>query len=138
VRADLVGNSIGILNPQTFQTLGGNAGNYYFDPGNFSVTRINALDAIARSNPTALPGYTYGTLPRNAFRGPGQTNLDLSLAKHFKVGERFDGELRLDAFNVFNHTEFKNPDTTVTDATFGQISNTYDPRILQLAIHIRF
>jgi hypothetical protein len=64
--------------------------------------------------------------------------LDLSLAKHFKVGERFDGELRLDAFNVFNHTQFKNPDTTVTDATFGQISTTYDPRILQLAIHIRF
>jgi outer membrane receptor protein involved in Fe transport len=138
VRADLVGNSIGILNPQTFQTLGGNGGNYYFNPGNFSVTQIYALDAIARNNPAALPGYTYGTLPRNSFRGPGQTNLDLSLAKHFKVGERFDGELRLDAFNVFNHTQFKNPDTTVTDATFGQISTTYDPRILQLAIHIRF
>jgi outer membrane receptor protein involved in Fe transport len=138
VRADLVGNSIAILNPQTFQTIGGSGGNYYFNPGNFSVDRINALDAIARSNPASLPGYTYGTLPRNSFRGPGQTNLDLSLAKHFKVGERFDGELRLDAFNVFNHTEFKNPDTTATDATFGQISTTYDPRILQLAIHIRF
>ncbi|HME07621.1 MAG TPA: carboxypeptidase regulatory-like domain-containing protein [Bryobacteraceae bacterium] len=138
VHADLVGNSVGILNPQTFQTIAGSGGNYYFNPGNFSVDRINALDALSKTNPAALPGYTYGTLPRNVFRGPGQTNLDLSLAKHFKVGERFDGELRLDAFNVFNHTEFKNPDTTITDATFGQISTTYDPRILQLAIHIRF
>ncbi len=137
-RADLVGNSVTTLNPQTFQTIGGNGGNYYFNPGNFSATQLNALDAIARMNPAALPGYTYGTLPRNSFRGPGQTNLDLSLAKHFRIAERFDGELRLDAFNVFNHTEFKNPDTTVTDATFGQISTTYDPRILQIAVHVRF
>jgi hypothetical protein len=51
-----------------------------------------------------------------------------------------DLELRGDAFNVFNHTEFQNPDTTytITSDTFGQISTTYDPRILQLALHLRF
>jgi hypothetical protein len=47
-------------------------------------------------------------------------------------------ELKGDAFNLFNHAEFQNPDTTITDSSFGQISNTYDPRILQLALHLRF
>ena len=46
----------------------------------------------------------------------------------------------MDAFNVFNHTEFQNPDTTYTinSTTFGQISNTYPSRILQLALHFAF
>ena len=47
-------------------------------------------------------------------------------------------ELRGDAFNVLNHTEFMNPDTTITASTFGQISTTYPARILQLALHFRF
>jgi hypothetical protein len=47
-------------------------------------------------------------------------------------------ELRTDAFNVFNHTELQNPDTTITDTTFGQISTTYPERILQLALHFAF
>ena len=78
--------------------------------------------------------------PRNGLRGPGQTNLDLSISKHFLIRERYDLELRGDAFNVLNHTEFQNPDTTytITSSTFGQISTTYDPRILQLALHLRF
>jgi hypothetical protein len=84
--------------------------------------------------------YPYGTFPRNGFRGPGQTNLDFSISKHFRIREGMDLELRGDAFNVFNHTEFQNPDSTytITSDTFGQISTTYDPRILQLALHLRF
>jgi hypothetical protein len=71
----------------------------------------------------------------------------LAIAKHFKIGERFEIELRGDAFNVLNHTQFANPDTTVSDATFGQISNTNKDsssfglssgRIIQIAAHLRF
>ncbi len=47
-------------------------------------------------------------------------------------------ELRGDAFNLFNHAQFGNPDTTLTSGTFGQISSTADPRIMQLALHLRF
>lgn len=145
VRADLVGNSVSVLNAKTYQTLTNpnnsgsvSAGNYYFSPANLSNARLLALDNIASSNAAALPYYTYGSLPRNSIRGPGQTNLDLALSKHFKFSERLDMELRCDAFNVLNHTEFQNPDTVITDATFGQISNTYDPRILQVALHFAF
>ena len=138
VRADLVGNSIGIMNPQSYQTINGNAGNYYFNPGNFSNTRLLNLDSIAQTDASQLPAYTYGTLGRNAFRGPGATNVDLAIAKKFKIREQATLELRGDAFNVFNHTQFGNPDTTISDLTFGQISTTAAPRILQVALHLLF
>ena len=146
-RADLVGNSVGILNPQSFQTINGNSGNYYFNPGNFSNARLLSLDSIAQQDASQLPGYTYGSLPRNSFRGPGATNVDIALAKKFKFRERATLELRGDAFNVFNHTQFASPDTSISDLTFGQITNTANngnqnlgggPRILQVALHLSF
>lgn len=144
VRADLIGNSVGILNAKTYQTFTNpnngqaSAGNYYFNPANFSTARANYLDGIASADASQLPYYTYGTMPRNAFRGPGAVNLDIALAKKFQIRENASLELRLDAFNAFNHTNFSNPDTGITDATFGQISNTAAPRILQVAAHLRF
>lgn len=149
VHADLVGNGVAILNPQTYQTLNGTAGNYYFNPANFSTARALALDALSQINPAALIGqFTYGSLGRNAFRGPGFANTDLSLAKHlFVLHEKLDAELRADAFNVFNHTNFANPNTTITSPEFGIISsvqgensdtNPTGPRILQVALHFRF
>ncbi|MBV9294169.1 MAG: hypothetical protein JO145_01255, partial [Acidobacteriaceae bacterium] len=149
VRADLVGNSVTILNAHANQTINGVAGNYYFNPGNFSNAREVALDAIAKTDPAALIGqFTEGSFPRNALRGPGFINTDLSLAKHlFLFGERFDAELRADAFNIFNHTNFANPDTNISSSTFGIISqvvgensatNPAGPRIIQVALHLRF
>lgn len=142
VRADLVGNTVQTLNPKAGQTLTNpnsnstSYGNYWFNPANFSVARATNLDTAGQI--TSL--YPYGTFPRNGLRGPGQTNLDVSISKHFLIRENMDLELRGDAFNVLNHTEFQNPDTTytITSSTFGQISTTYEPRILQLALHLRF
>jgi hypothetical protein len=144
VRADLVGNSVGILNAKSYQTFTNPtygqpaSGNYYFNPANFSTARANTQDNIASMDASQLTYYTYGSLPRNAFRGPGAVNLDIALAKKFRIRETASLELRVDAFNAFNHTNFSNPDTTITDATFGQISNTAAPRILQVAAHLRF
>jgi hypothetical protein len=46
----------------------------------------------------------------------------------------------VDAFNIFNHTEFQNLDNNAQDigSTFGQVVSAYDPRILQIAAHLRF
>jgi outer membrane receptor protein involved in Fe transport len=138
-RADLVGNSVSTLAPRNYQTLGGNSGNYWFNPANFSYTRLNNLDNIAQNDASQLPYYTYGSLPRNSIRGPGAINVDISISKHFRIFEgRYDLELRGDAFNVLNHAQFGNPDTSITDSTFGQISTTADPRILQVALHLKF
>ena len=149
VRADLVSNTLATYNPHTYQTINGQPGNYFFNPLNFSNTRANALDAQSQIDASVLAGqFTYGSFPRNALRGPGYVNLDLSLAKHlFFIGEKLDAEFRVDAFNVLNHTNFASPDTNITDSTFGTVSqvvgatsntNPTGPRIIQVALHLRF
>ncbi|HEV2991308.1 MAG TPA: hypothetical protein VG759_22910, partial [Candidatus Angelobacter sp.] len=121
--ANLIG-PVRYFDPHNTQSFKGNAGAFFFDPTAFS---------------NAAPTPPYGTLPRNFLRGPGRTNMDLALAKSTPIyGERLRIELRAEAFNVFNHTQFLNPDTNPDNATFGQISSTYDPRILQLGVRIKF
>ena len=121
-------NHITILNPKK-------NGNLYFDPTAFQPIP----DALNQSQP-------YG-LPRNFFRGPGRTNLDLALAKTTAITEGVNTEFRVEAFNVFNHTEFANPDTNLNSFTFGQITTTdfgtgtaptQTQRILQLALRLTF
>ena len=99
---------------------------------------MNALQssAAAATNPAVR---TYGTLGRNAFRGPDRTNMDVSVAKNIYVyRESAKLEIRMDCFNCFNNTQFGNPNTTITNALFGQISTTYDPRIVQLSARFIF
>jgi outer membrane receptor protein involved in Fe transport len=135
VRADLVA-PITYFDPHTSQTLGGNQGNYYFDPAAFSNTAILALGTAPVTNPALR---TYGTLGRNAFRGPTRTNVNLTLAKITPIwGERVQSELRADFFNMLNHTQFDNPSRNITSPLFGQISSTGDPRIIQLAFRLTF
>jgi len=103
--------------------------------------KTNGLQFFSQAsfNDNVVQGY--GTAPRNVLRGPGRTNLDLSLAKVTPLyRERITLELRVDAFNLFNHTEFQNLDNNAQDlgSTFGQVVSAYDPRILQVAAHIRF
>jgi hypothetical protein len=141
VHADLVAQSVGIYNPRTNQTINGNTGNYYFNPNALSNSRLLNLDNLAQSNPAALIGQlTEGSLGRNSLRGPGVINTDVTLAKHFIFAEKFTAELRLDAFNVFNHTNFDNPNTNINSPQFGQITtaNNVAPRILQIALHLQF
>jgi hypothetical protein len=47
-------------------------------------------------------------------------------------------QFRAEFFNLFNHAQFREPDTSITSGTFGQISQTYDPRIIQLALRLAF
>lgn len=139
VRADQVGPVV-TYNPRLNQTLNQNSGNYYFNPTAFSNSRLVSLDNQSQTDPSALLGqFTEGTFPRNGLRGPGLINTDVSLAKHLLFfREKLDAELHLDAFNVFNHTNFANPTTNIDSSTFGQVSTTNGPRILQVALHFKF
>jgi hypothetical protein len=141
VHADLVLPNVAIYDGRNQQTINDNTGNYYFNPAAFSASRLLALDQIAQTNAAGLNGvYTEGTLGRNAIRGPGDINTDVALAKHFKFysEDRLDVELRMDAFNVFNHANFGNPNTNIFSPYFGQVSTTLGPRVLQIALHLRF
>jgi carboxypeptidase family protein/TonB-dependent receptor-like protein len=52
---------------------------------------------------------TFGTMGRNIFRDTGFHNVDLSVSKSFKFGERVKAQFRVEMFNVFNHPQFANP-----------------------------
>jgi len=57
-------------------------------------------------------GLTFGDAGRNYFNNPSRLNFDMSLLKHFPIREGSEVEFRAEAFNVFNHTQFRlyNPD----------------------------
>ncbi|HET9409402.1 MAG TPA: carboxypeptidase-like regulatory domain-containing protein [Candidatus Sulfotelmatobacter sp.] len=79
---------------------------------------------------------------RNILRGPHYQNFDFGLGKHFPIKERLQMEFRADAFNALNHANFGLPQAGATDITnsnvFGVITNTADPRTLQLALRLDF
>jgi hypothetical protein len=110
------------LDPHKKQTINGVTGFFLFSPSSFGPTATG-----------------YGTLPRDLLRGPGRTNMDLSLAKDTPIhGDRIRFKASLDAFNIFNHTQFRTLGNNFSSSKLGQALRTYDPRILQLGAHITF
>lgn len=81
---------------------------------------------------------TFGSSGRNILDGPTQTTFDLSLFKTFKTSERTSVQVRAEAFNIFNNTPFGQPGSTVGTPTYGFIQSADEPRILQLAVKLRF
>lgn len=80
-----------------------------------------------------------GDAGRNQFRTPGIENFDMSLFKNTHITERMAAQLRVEAFNIFNHTQFGVPNMTWGTPTFGQISSTQvDGRRLQLGLRFTF
>jgi len=128
------------------------------DPNTGSSDPYNRINAACFA--PALPGSIGVESGTNFLFGPGINNTDLSLQKSFQIKERMSVELRADAFNVFNHTQFSGYNTSLTfagittnaitnaflkpDGTinnlngFGTVSGARDPRILQLGMRVRF
>jgi hypothetical protein len=84
-------------------------------------------------------GY-FGNVRRNPYHGPGINNTNAIIAKNFALGAdrtRFL-QIRMESDNVFNHTQFDNPDGSCTDTTFGQIDSASAARHTQLAAKFVF
>src|SRR6185295_8305053 len=64
---------------------------------------------------TPKPG-TFGNLERNSIKGPGFQQIDLVVAKRINTGGRSNAEIRLEAFNIFDRTNFANPPATLPNA----------------------
>jgi hypothetical protein len=76
-----------------------------------------------RINPAAfsVPATTVqGTLGRNALRGFGATQVDLTLRRQFKLRERLSLQARADFFNILNHPNFGSPINYLSSPLFGQ------------------
>jgi len=121
-------------NPGSFQTgLSGFAGG-----GNLTYYKAQTL-----GGKFLRPGLdTIGSTGRNSVFGPHFFNGDLSLQKNIPIKERVSAQLRVDAFNGFNHINFGNPggnveqDGTITSG--AGVGGSSNPRQLQFSGRIQF
>ncbi len=105
-------------------------GNYYFDPNSFELPVQSA---------TSTPLQLLGDAPRTICCGPGINNFDFSVQKILPISESKHFEFRAEFFNIFNHTQFLNPDGNISDgADFGRIKRARDPRNVQFAVKFAF
>jgi len=81
---------------------------------------------------------TLGTAGPGILEGPGQWTLDAGLTRTFNIIEGHQLEFRAEADNVLNHTNLNNPNVSVGNASFGRITSTGDPRIMQFALKYLF
>lgn len=94
-------------------------------------------------NPAAfseVPEFSFGDISRFlTLRGPGLYNWDASLFKSVLIRERVKAQFRFEALNATNTVEFANPNTTLTNSSFGLITSQVNhPRFLQLGLRVTF
>lgn len=100
-------------------------GNYYFN--NTNIFSENGVF-----------GYV-GSAPRTICCGPGISQTDFVVIKNIPVTEKTHFEFRGELFNLFNHTQFFNPDGNSTDGSqFGQVTQVKEPRLVQFALKFYF
>jgi len=87
-------------------------------------------------------GLTFGNSGRNSLNNPRRTNFDMSVYKVFKARENIAVQVRAEAFNVFNHTQWNgvNPYVNVPGSATNFLYSTgaHMPRVLQFALRITF
>ncbi len=136
-----------VTQAQGVQSTGtGNRPNRICDGSLANPTIDKWFDTSCFISPTDVTG-TYGDSGRGIIRGPGSFNIDTSLIKNTKFG-RYDTEFRIEAFNVLNHPQFANPNTTIGNAAVGTISAMLSnpacslcgttERQVQLALKVKF
>ena len=128
--------------------------------GDPSAGVVQSLDQLGpqiyNPNAFALPrGLTFGDAGRNGLNNTHWTNFDMALFKHFKITERMSFEFRAEAFNIFNHTQWRPiaGDSGSAASNLGEANNTFslspgdgflqvtdahNPRILQLGAKFIF
>ena len=116
-RPDLVGtfNVLGSLGP----------GQKWFDTTVFAAPAAN----------------TFGNMTRNMggdIRGPGFVNFDFSLVKQFPFGGSRVGEFRVDVWNLTNHANYNNPNTSFGSSTFGEINAASGERSMRFSFRFLF
>jgi hypothetical protein len=84
------------------------------------------------------PRGSFGDAGRNILEGPGFQNVNASLIKNTRLSEDFSLQIRVEAFNLFNHPNFNLPDNFLGSPTFGQILSAQSPRHIQLGIKLLF
>jgi hypothetical protein len=138
------GNPFNVTAVDNSQTGGNHAAyaNCLSDP--FLGATSDRNQATSAANPSRFirvgafsqPGVgTFGSCRPRMYHGPGRENVDLSVFKQIALGDVRKIELRFEAFNAFNHANFGNPSSSISNAaTFGQLNSVVnDARQVQFA-----
>ncbi|HXM36304.1 MAG TPA: TonB-dependent receptor [Pyrinomonadaceae bacterium] len=97
------------------------------------------LDATNYATCTGGRTPRQGTVPRNAFVGPGFNKADFSVIKRFPITEKYKLRIQADFFNAFNRVNLGTPVTTINSFNFGQSTFTVStPRVIQFAARVDF
>jgi hypothetical protein len=136
------------------------------NPAGNCVTRADIVGSPSVHPGTISPGFyfntaafvappqtTFGTAPntfttysrpgnsaRDLLRGPGLSNLDLSIFKNFSLTERMVLQIRGQAYNISNTPHFANPNADLSQGNFGKITSTipFSFRTLELGARLTF
>ncbi|MBV8572849.1 MAG: hypothetical protein JO319_19675, partial [Acidobacteriaceae bacterium] len=113
-------NLIAPVKTQNPRNAGPNGPNTYFLPDSFA--------------PETYGGF--GTANRRFFHGPGIINTDFGLEKQTNITESIAVLFRAEFFNIFNHTNFENPNGNFSSSIFGVVTTARPPRIGQLSLKL--
>ena len=120
---------------------------FWIDPKVVDPATGRAVGADSASNTAGFAGQVFfnpqaggvGNLPVLAFDGPPVFRLDLALAKRTRIGNRYNLELKGEAFNLTNKTNFFSGDMNINSTTFGRLtSTTIGSRVVQLSARFDF
>jgi hypothetical protein len=129
-------------------TLGNGVNNQLLDTPRMTLgpieTNTNPRNGRPGFNTALFAPETLGQLgnaARRSFYGPGISNFDMQISKTVAMAESRAIEIRLEAFNVFNHAQFYGPssvDGQINDPNFGRVVSVAAPRLLQAAVKFHF
>jgi hypothetical protein len=100
----------------------------YLNPAAFALVTVPSSGRTIRR----------GNMGATALTGPGIWNLDLSLSKNFKVGEKTKVELKTDLVNALNHTQYNGIAANLSGLAFGQANSTANARVIQVQLRLAF
>ena len=125
-RPNVVGRAIMFKNPSCWFYASANPSCGALDPSG-----VNAYSVPAQ--------YTYGNGGRNNLRADDLQNWDISMMKMFSMANERSVEFRSAFYNVFNHTVFATPSTTIDQSTSGLVTRTLNAsREIEFALKVRF
>lgn len=79
-----------------------------------------------------------GNAGRGVIDGPPTKRVDFTLSKNIRFGENMKVQIRAEAFNIFNHTNFRALQTNVTSTAYGNVTTVRDPRTMQIGAKFTF
>ena len=102
-----------------------------------SILTARSAPPFSATTSAPLPLFTRYE-PRNRRRGGGFSSWDVRVGRNTRIHGRVFARLFLEAFNVLNHRNFKTYVANVSSAQFGQPSEAFAPRRLQIGLRLDF